>query len=279
MPVCFVEVGDAEVSEGDSKTNPGQARRLAEVVNGVLSAGELSPSDLGVVTPYQAQVRLLRRTLRDIHTAPHGHDMSRLDIASVDAFQGSEKELIVFSAVRSNAEGSIGFLNDWRRLNVMLTRAKRGLIVIGNAGTLHSDKFWKRWLQWCHERNCIEGGGNLTLSTAGLVTASGGRGAAWPSQTASAMPQAHTMGGYQVNWQAAHTWQTHGMAAAQGMSGMSSELGHISWARQQRGTAATSQTHGVAMGPGKGGFQHGQASGKSALQQWELGSCSNATLW
>eukprot|EP00928_Gymnodinium_smaydae_P088490 TRINITY_DN72571_c0_g1_i1.p1 TRINITY_DN72571_c0_g1~~TRINITY_DN72571_c0_g1_i1.p1 ORF type:complete len:1555 (-),score=425.51 TRINITY_DN72571_c0_g1_i1:21-4472(-) len=78
-----------------------------------------------------------------------------LEIASVDQFQGREKELIVFSAVRNNSAGRVGFLADWRRLNVMLTRARRGLIVIGNGWTLKHDPYWKRWLEWCANNNLV----------------------------------------------------------------------------------------------------------------------------
>eukprot|EP00928_Gymnodinium_smaydae_P028365 TRINITY_DN21647_c0_g1_i1.p1 TRINITY_DN21647_c0_g1~~TRINITY_DN21647_c0_g1_i1.p1 ORF type:complete len:1434 (-),score=328.59 TRINITY_DN21647_c0_g1_i1:95-4396(-) len=154
VPVAFVEVGSREELEGESKMNPGEVRRLTALLQQVLGAGELGHGDIGVVTPYMAQVRALRRALRrDLPGSPE--ELRALEIASVDNFQGREKELIVFSAVRSNKRGNVGFLADWRRLNVMLTRAKRGLVVLGTARTLRHDCHWQQWLEWCQEHDAI----------------------------------------------------------------------------------------------------------------------------
>eukprot|EP00928_Gymnodinium_smaydae_P048396 TRINITY_DN3234_c1_g2_i1.p1 TRINITY_DN3234_c1_g2~~TRINITY_DN3234_c1_g2_i1.p1 ORF type:complete len:1425 (-),score=307.17 TRINITY_DN3234_c1_g2_i1:99-4373(-) len=155
--VAFVNCDGYERRDGDSRANDEEAELVAHIVQTVLAAGELRPSEIGVVSPYSAQVRNLRQVLRQNDTLAGckgggwqqgDSDARSLEIASVDAFQGREKELIVFSATRSNNWGSVGFLADWRRLNVMITRARRGLIVIGNAHTLRNNSTWNRWLRW-----------------------------------------------------------------------------------------------------------------------------------
>ena len=124
-----------------------------DFVQRILDRGEVTLADIGVVTPYKGQVRVMRKLL---HTkggldVPEGQQPSTLEIASVDNFQGREKEVIIFSAVRCNKIGSVGFLKDWRRLNVMITRARRALVVIGNAVTLCKDEHWLKWLE-CTEK-------------------------------------------------------------------------------------------------------------------------------
>ncbi|CAE8689680.1 unnamed protein product, partial [Polarella glacialis] len=145
-PISFMESNSEEVSEGESKYNPGEAEIVQRLVQDAFFQRELEITEIGVVTPYVAQVRMLKKMLRNI--VPEGMDPDLLEVASVDQFQGREKDLIIFSAVRCNRAGNVGFLADWRRLNVMITRARRGMIVVGNSHTLKSDEHWEKWLQF-----------------------------------------------------------------------------------------------------------------------------------
>lgn len=81
----------------------------------------------------------------------------QIEVRSVDGFQGREKELIIFSAVRSNRQGRVGFLKDWRRLNVAITRARSGLIVIGDSTTLRHDRHWSAFIDWCKQEGVFIG--------------------------------------------------------------------------------------------------------------------------
>jgi len=145
-PAAFFEVGVEEHLDGESKANRAEAEFVLKMLIEMLKHGDLTLNDVGVVTPYKGQVRTLRKIIfRDI---PSAEKSKELEIASVDNFQGREKELIIFSAVRCNDFGGVGFLADWRRLNVMITRARRGLVVVGNAATLCKDPHWKLWLEF-----------------------------------------------------------------------------------------------------------------------------------
>ncbi|MEZ4461644.1 MAG: AAA domain-containing protein [bacterium] len=123
---------DEQSSDEDPSTsNPLQAQRTAAEVRRILSRG-LPSEDLAVITPYEAQARLLRKLL----------DIPGLEIGTVDGFQGREKEAIVIDLVRSNPRQEVGFLADTRRLNVALTRAKRLLLVVGDSATLGGKPFF-----------------------------------------------------------------------------------------------------------------------------------------
>jgi hypothetical protein len=121
--------GWSEENDDPSTRNPGQAERTAAEVRRLLGRG-VAPGDLAVITPYDAQARLLRELLPGV------------EIGTVDGFQGREKEAIVVDLVRSNPDGALGFLADRRRLNVALTRARRQLVVVGDSATLAGDPFY-----------------------------------------------------------------------------------------------------------------------------------------
>lgn len=86
-----------------------------------------------------------------------------MDVRTVDGFQGQERDVIIFSAVRCNKEGQIGFLGDRHRMNVLLTRAKRGLIVIGSRLTLGTDALWCDWMNHMEERGLLVNTGMRSL--------------------------------------------------------------------------------------------------------------------
>ena len=148
-PVAFVPVHGAEIEEeaGSSRSNMDEAAVVIQVVNDLLLPGDIKPEDIGVISPYAGQVRLIRSMVDE--------QIQGLEVKSVDGYQGREKEIIVLSTVRSNEEGNVGFLSNYRRLNVALTRAKRGLIVIGDDRTLRNDSTWSSWLDWVSESNLM----------------------------------------------------------------------------------------------------------------------------
>src|SRR5271170_2262832 len=91
----------------------------------------VQPGQIGIITPYEGQRSYIVSTMQQ--NGSYRKDLYKeVEVASVDAFQGREKDYIVLSCVRSNEHQGIGFLNDPRRLNVALTRAKYGLVILGN---------------------------------------------------------------------------------------------------------------------------------------------------
>ncbi len=105
--------------------------------------------DVGIISPYKAQVHLLRRLLRqDKWWKPF---RSLISVNTVDGFQGQERDVIVISLVRSNEQGDIGFLRDLRRMNVAITRARMKLIIIGDRATICRMPFYRRLAEYIDE--------------------------------------------------------------------------------------------------------------------------------
>ena len=103
--------------------------------------------DIGIISPYKAQVQYLRALLKkNAYLRPLRKSIT---INTVDAFQGQERDVILVSLVRANEAGEIGFLNDLRRMNVAITRARMKLIILGASTTLCRHKFYKKLYDSC----------------------------------------------------------------------------------------------------------------------------------
>ena len=102
--------------------------------------------DFGLISPYKAQVQYLRQLIKkDAFFKPFRH---LITINTVDGFQGQERDVILISLVRANEDGQIGFLNDLRRMNVAITRARMKLIILGDASTLTKHPFYKKLYEY-----------------------------------------------------------------------------------------------------------------------------------
>ena len=150
----WVSTGNEEMgNNGTSFLNRTEASAVEKVVTMMLKKG-VTPDQIGVVTPYEGQ-----RAFVVSHMQKAGSLRSELykelEVASVDSFQGREKDFIIVSCVRDNVQQGIGFLRDPRRLNVALTRAKYGVIIIGNARLLARNPLWYSLLTHFQERECI----------------------------------------------------------------------------------------------------------------------------
>lgn len=105
--------------------------------------------DVGIISPYRAQVQLLRRMIRQSDYFKPLRNL--ITVNTVDGFQGQERDIIVISLVRDNDEGQIGFLRDLRRMNVAITRARMKLIIMGNAETMKRHPFYKKLYEYINK--------------------------------------------------------------------------------------------------------------------------------
>ena len=125
----------------------------------------VTPSQIGIITPYDGQ-RSYVTTYMQTNGAMKKELYKEIEVASVDAFQGREKDFIIVTCVRSNDHQGIGFLSDPRRLNVALTRAKYGLVILGNPKVLAKHPLWYSLLVHFKEAGCLVEGplNNLNIS-------------------------------------------------------------------------------------------------------------------
>lgn len=142
------------VGESFGRINKAEAEltllTLAEYLTKVTKQRVLDEGiDVGVISPYRAQVQYLRRLIKKYDFfKPYRRLIS---VNTVDGFQGQERDIILISLVRSNDEGQIGFLRDLRRMNVAMTRARMKLIILGNKDTMTQHPFYKKLWEYVRE--------------------------------------------------------------------------------------------------------------------------------
>ncbi len=145
VPLVFIDTAGIEAPEqsprgSKSRENVREADLVVGLAESALEAG-LDPEDIAIISPYSDQVDRIRQELGPKH----------LEVKTVDGFQGREKELVLLSLVRSNPDGEVGFLQDIRRFNVALTRARRKAVVVGDSATVSQVPVYRHFIDYVDE--------------------------------------------------------------------------------------------------------------------------------
>ena len=132
---------EQESEENSSRSNPEEAHLLMRHFN-QLKLDLSDRSSVGVISPYRGQIDILSDLF---------NDEKMVTVNTIDSFQGQERDVIYLSLVRSNDRSEIGFLKDYRRMNVAMTRARMKLVVIGDSATLGNDSFYSDFLDFAEK--------------------------------------------------------------------------------------------------------------------------------
>ncbi|WP_353480940.1 AAA domain-containing protein [Haliscomenobacter sp.] len=152
-PVIFIDTAGCGFDEKvhhayQSKYNPEEFQVLREHLYLIAEAFlEKEPPSIAIISPYREQALHIEKELKE------DPNVSKLDLSinTIDGFQGQEKDLVFISLVRSNTKGEIGFLTDYRRMNVAMTRARKQLIIVGDSATIGNNKFYGEFLDYCEK--------------------------------------------------------------------------------------------------------------------------------
>jgi ATP-dependent RNA/DNA helicase IGHMBP2 len=136
--ICFIDTAGSGFNEtngqqGTSLQNEGELVIIKKIIETEL----IDLNKLAIISPYSGQVSAAKEMFNN-----------QIRISTIDSFQGQENDTIIISLVRSNDEAEIGFLKDYRRMNVAITRAKNKLYIIGDSATICNDNFYKSFLQY-----------------------------------------------------------------------------------------------------------------------------------
>lgn len=159
-PMIWIDTSEMEcheefVGESFGRINKPEANLLLqELESYIQKIGENrvldEQIDFGLISPYKAQVQYLRNKIKSNSFFRRFRPL--ITVNTVDGFQGQERDVIFISLVRANESGQIGFLNDLRRMNVAITRARMKLVILGNATTLTKHTFYHKLMEYIQKQ-------------------------------------------------------------------------------------------------------------------------------
>uniref|UniRef100_A0A8C9FGN5 5'-3' DNA helicase ZGRF1 n=1 Tax=Pavo cristatus TaxID=9049 RepID=A0A8C9FGN5_PAVCR len=142
--LCFYSISGLEQIERDNSFyNMAEVHFTVKLIQSLIASG-IDGSAVGVITFYKSQMWKIQNLLRSVHS--EAFPVKAVQVSTVDAFQGAEKEIIVLSCVRTR---QIGFTDSEKRMNVALTRAKRHLLIVGNLACLRKNRLYERVINHC----------------------------------------------------------------------------------------------------------------------------------
>lgn len=141
----FIDTAGADYREETDESKSKFNQKELDFIQQHLSEWVSEKSEIVFISPYSAQVALAKKQLPDL-----------VHCATIDSFQGQEAAVVIISLVRSNEEGNLGFLSEYRRMNVALTRAQQKLIVVGDSATIGNDAFYGQLMEYVEEQNAYK---------------------------------------------------------------------------------------------------------------------------
>lgn len=117
------------------------------LANGEINGRSITSSDIGVVSPYKLQCKKIAQVIRD-----KGYE--NITVGTAEVFQGQERPIMIVSTVRSGGR-HLGFVSDPQRFNVVITRAKCLLIIVGNSQTLEQSPDWSAFIKYCKQNRAL----------------------------------------------------------------------------------------------------------------------------
>eukprot|EP00451_Oxyrrhis_marina_P011588 CAMPEP_0204310018 /NCGR_PEP_ID=MMETSP0469-20131031/1455_1 /ASSEMBLY_ACC=CAM_ASM_000384 /TAXON_ID=2969 /ORGANISM="Oxyrrhis marina" /LENGTH=352 /DNA_ID=CAMNT_0051289723 /DNA_START=10 /DNA_END=1065 /DNA_ORIENTATION=- len=282
---AFVDIFGEETVDGSHVWNVTEVEEIFHIVVDLICSSSLADgvkaSDIAVISPYASQVRRIQQrihadllsTLQGRGKAHVGVTPDMVTVRSVEDFVGREKPVVIVSCVRSNAFGDVGWCGDWRRMNVALSRATRGLIVCGNSRTVKLDAMLSAWLDWAQEEQiCIRAGPEPPPEPV-------------PQPSASAIPLGMPPAASPLHGQSApamHAWGAHTQPVVQGWAQQPQQQGWApqpqNWAQPPQQPWPQQQQQGWAQ-PQQGWGQQPQQQGWAQPQSWPQPVGPGTSAW